>query len=195
MVEIYQFDKYEDYITSQMRNEELKHVTAGWDKVRAQDIATTKSVFPKAKSVLCIGCRDESEVTDFHKAGFTGQGIDLFTSSDHVEKLDMHKMGDRFSENEFDVAYMSHSLEHCHDPKVVFESLSKITKMGVWIVLPNTKKADPHDSCIFDFMKADGDFDLAHSELSKLTSRKFILEACNRRNARGREIIFAIKWI
>ncbi len=42
-----------------------KNLTVQRTNVRAQDIALLKEVFPNAKSVLCVGSREDSEVRDF----------------------------------------------------------------------------------------------------------------------------------
>lgn len=196
MVSLYKFDKYEDYIKSQKRNESMKQRTAvNWKHVRANDIQIIKTIFPEAKSVLCIGCRHESEVQDFIDSGFSALGIDLFTDSELVENLDMHKIGERFTEHEFDICYLSHSLEHAVDPQALFDGLAKISKYGFYVVLPDMKEPDEHDTCVFDFMKSGcQDFNLVGQELGQFMSRKFSLRGCGRRPARGLEIVFSVKW-
>jgi len=197
MANIYKHAKYEDYINSQMRNEGLTEGTkTTWKGARLEDIAVVKKVFPEAKSALCIGCRHEAEVQDFIDAGFDSKGIDLFTSSALVEKLDMHEMGDHFAPHQFDVCYMSHSLEHCMNPTKVFQALAKISRMGVSVVLPSTTTPDPHDTCVFDFMKTEvTDFGQVAQEIAQFTDRKFVIDGYGRRPARGLEIIFSIKWL
>lgn len=196
MAKLYKFENYNEYIKSQKRNETMMERTEkNWRGARLQDINNTKVLFPDAKSVVCVGCRHHSEIVDFESSGLSAEGFDLFASSEKVKVLDMHDMGDEYKENQFDVIYSSHSLEHCLDPKKVLTAFAKVSKIGCYVVLPQGKEADSHDSCCFDFMSNPSPTpDVIKKELSEFIDRDFEIVGLHRRGARGLEYIFGIKW-
>jgi ubiquinone/menaquinone biosynthesis C-methylase UbiE len=104
--------------------------------------------------MLCIGCRHDSEIVSFNKNGFSASGIDVAIETDLIKRMNAHDIKETFSENEFDVVYSSHSLEHMYDPKLVLEGIKKISKHGVFIVLPIQINGQPSHShpTMFDVM-------------------------------------------
>ena len=116
----------------------------------------------KARSILCIGARDDSEVLSFINAGFEAVGIDLFEETEYIKQIDAHEM----DFDEFDFIYASHILEHLYDPQVVMKKIRKISKYGVFVILPIHKQRKPSHPAHFDIMKnppdeyfPDSDFD------------------------------------
>jgi ubiquinone/menaquinone biosynthesis C-methylase UbiE len=110
----------------------------------------------KPKSILCIGCRCPSELEDFRKSGFKVVGIDILPSKDFLV-LDAHDIGEYFKENEFDIVYSSHSLEHMYNPTKVMSGIRKVASKGAFFVLPVcTKKNGPDIShpTILDIMSS-----------------------------------------
>lgn len=142
--------------------EEKRLTTKSKTKIRKKHINTIKKVFPKAKKILCIGCRHDAEVKDFIRNGYKAFGVDVANESKYIKRLDAHKLMSEFEEKSFDVVYASHSLEHMYDVKTVLENIRSIANIGVFIVLPQSgmrKGIDPgepsvnHPS-IFDVMDA-----------------------------------------
>lgn len=114
-----------------------------------------KKSFPVARKILCVGARDVSEVLAFRNAGYDAIGIDLYTdNADIVRVLDMHQLSDTFKENEFDVIFSCHSLEHSYDPEQVLKSFRRIAASGCFLVLPTSFVPDAKDPVVFDFMNA-----------------------------------------
>ncbi len=112
-----------------------------------------KKSFPVARKILCVGARDVSEVLAFRNAGYDAIGIDLYTdNADIVRVLDMHQLSDTFKENEFDVIFSCHSLEHAYDPEAVLRSFRNIATSGCFLILPTSSMPDSKDPVVFDFM-------------------------------------------
>jgi len=111
--------------------------------IRLKDIAILKKFVPNAKSVLCIGSREDSEVRDFISEGFDAIGTDILNKTKLIKKIDAHDLDKYFGENEFDIVFASHVLEHVLDAKKVMRNIRHIAKKGVFIVLPVTRKRGP----------------------------------------------------
>ena len=135
-------------------------------------------VFPKVNKVLCVGSRDQKEVLDFRKAGYDAIGIDLYSINENVVQiLDMHDIDTKFNENEFDVIFSCHSLEHAYDPKKVLMNFRKVATHGCFIVLPFQTLPNEKDPVIFNFMESkDYTHDLISSEFEELIEDKISLK-------------------
>jgi len=123
--------------------------------IRIIDISTIKIFFPNAKSVLCIGSRDDSEVKDFINNGFDAVGTDILDETKLIKKIDAYDLDKHFGENEFDIIFASHVLEHVLDIKKVMKNVRYIAKEGVFIVLPMTYGRGPtwKHPAVFEIMK------------------------------------------
>ena len=123
--------------------------------VRINDISLLKKIFLNAKSVLCVGSREDSEVRDFISGGFEAVGTDILDETKLIKKIDAHDLDKHFDENEFDVIFASHVLEHVLDAKKVMENIRCIAKEGVFIVLPITAWRKPtwKHPTVFEIMK------------------------------------------
>lgn len=123
---------------------------------RSEQISLIKKLMPDAKSVLCAGCRDDSEVLSFVKAGFEARGIDVNHETKLISKTSMEEMPDTIGEKSYDIVYSRHSLEHVAFPLVALESIRKVSKLGCFIIIPfeNKEPRQKHPS-IFDIMTAD----------------------------------------
>ena len=154
-----------------MHGESIKHSakakkdhTKGKEKIRERHIGLIKKN-PNIKKILCIGARDDSEVLSFINAGFDAIGIDVVQPSQYIIQLDAHKM--EYKENHFDFVYSAHTFEHFYDPVLVMKKVRKISKYGVFIVLPiarNPRGADPTNFDIMhntpeEYTIPDNDFD------------------------------------
>jgi SAM-dependent methyltransferase len=137
-MEIGNFDP-KDVISSQVEkhsSQKKKMWTIKRNKLRERDIDYIKKFFPNAKSILCVGARDDSEVKNFIKHGYNAIGIDIANESKFIKKIDIHKMDKYFKEDEFDLIYASHVLEHVYDFQKVFDNIKRIVKHGIIILLP-----------------------------------------------------------
>jgi SAM-dependent methyltransferase len=82
---------------------------------------------PREASVLCIGCRNTSELDYFRRKGFTNTvGIDLFSEDPSVLVMDMHNMN--FPDNRFDIIFSSHSLEHSYDEQRAVSEIVRVSR-------------------------------------------------------------------
>lgn len=139
----------------QHSNSLKKGLTIKRKNIRAKDIHLLKRFFPDAKSVLCVGSREDSEVKDFINAGFNAVGTDILDETKLIKKIDAHSLDEHFDENSFDVVFTSHSLEHMLDVKKVLKNIKSIAKEGVFIVLPMTPGHEPKwkHPTVFEIMK------------------------------------------
>lgn len=145
------------------------------EKIRKNQINHILKLIPSAKTVLCVGCRDDSEVIQFNKAGLNAVGIDIANESNYIKKLDAHKMLEEFEPNSFDIVFSSHSLEHMHDPYKVLSNIRKVATKGLFIALPlphatgEATIASINHPAIFDIMTED------IASLKDLKEHKFAL--------------------
>ncbi len=148
---IFKYENYDHYLRRQKEHEWTKDWTSG--KSYNGYIDAVKTAFPNAKKILCIGARDASEVMSFRKSGYDAIGIDLFTSEPDIVKIvDMQEMDNHFSENEFDIIFSCHSLEHAFDPIRVLKSIKRIASQGSFLILPNSYMPTGKDPIVYNFM-------------------------------------------
>lgn len=153
MYDKFKYESYEQYIAMQCKHNTTLFRTVNRSMCRMDDIITIKRVFPAAKSVLCVGARDKSEVIDFKNAGFHAEGIDVYSTSQEITIVDMHDMSSKFLHHNFDVAYMSHSLEHSYDPIKVLNEVKNVCALGCMIIVPVMIAPTMKDPVVFNFMK------------------------------------------
>jgi hypothetical protein len=127
----------------QIAHEAKKHsqsqkveITKSRKPFRKQDIEFMNDGLANIRSVLCVGCRDGSELIDFLDAGFFVTGIDVANESEYVQIMDAHEMDQHLNFRRYDVVYLSHALEHMHDPVKVMTNIRKLEPRGVFMVLP-----------------------------------------------------------
>jgi len=185
--------KFEDYLEYQKKVQSKRGRLTKERKNRVNHINLMRSAFPKAQKVLCVGSRHPSEVEGIEQAGFEVIGIDLFSNSEKIMVLDMHQVGEMWRKNRFDVAYMSHSLEHSYDPGVVLQGVRKTCRMGAFIVLPMLLAPSKKETVVFDFMTRDDPaVEIIEAELEPLTGSVKIpwVKPC----PILREIVFPLIW-
>lgn len=84
--------------------------------------------------ILCIGCRNTAEINYFKSQGANKViGIDLFSSSPDITIMDMHKM--TFPDNNFDIIYSAHSLEHSYDVGKVVREIIRVASPGALVAV------------------------------------------------------------
>lgn len=105
-------------------------------KWRIRRIQKIKELFPEAKKILCIGARNDVEVSTFIDYGYEAIGIDVCKSSELIKKIDAHELIKSFNFREFDVVYACHVLEHMHHTFDVMRQIRLVSTMGISLTLP-----------------------------------------------------------
>ncbi len=151
------------YQAKDNNSEKKRRKTAGRAPKRERYLITLKKHVPHIKTILSIGCRAVVELNDLAKGGYELTGIDIVPPENEGEYLliDAHTMDEHFEENQFDLIYAAHSMEHMHDATKVLRSIRKIAKYGCLLVLPAfmrgltaKKKPRMNHPTIFDIMLA-----------------------------------------
>ena len=137
---------YDGYITKQKTVGEKEGVS----ELRYSDESFTKTVSGMIKSafgvptgILSAGTRAAAEIEFLETVCDPGSrviGCDLVENTNSHENIiicDMHKLEDKFSENEFDIMYSAHVLEHSLNPRAHLSQVKKICRRGAAMVLPN----------------------------------------------------------
>lgn len=154
-MEQYKYENYEDYLDNQ-----IKRAKGSQRKTRKRVKDFTKNAqhfkqkYPELKSVLCIGCRDKSEIEAFKDEGYDAQGIDLF-DSEGIIKCDMSFIPDHpyFKFKKYDIVYMSHSLEHCMDLEGLRRGIQHLNPSLIYVECPLRDDIGAWDCSVWDFMK------------------------------------------
>jgi len=156
-LEIKKFDKKQDVIDYQKNlndDSNRRVLTTQRELRRVEDIIHLKHYFPTAKTVLCVGARDNSEVTTFIKYGYLAEGIDVCTESELITRMDVSDLTEDFGY--FDIVYCSHVLEHISDAEVALNKINKISNQGVFITLPIVDRPpDIEHPTVYEIMKHD----------------------------------------
>jgi len=145
----------ESILKKQRKKHSISEFTVKRSSIRINDISSLKNFFSNAKSVLCIGSREDSEVRDFINNGFNAVGIDILDETKLIKRIDAHDLDKHFGKNEFDIIFASHVLEHVLDAKKVMVNIRSVAKNGVFIVLPIVYGRKPlwKHPTIFEIMK------------------------------------------
>jgi hypothetical protein len=152
----FEFATHEDYLSHQIHRHRLsKERTA--NRPHKRYIDKVESQFSSVKKILCVGARDVSEVKAFINREYEAIGIDLFSADKNIIRLvDMHNIAQDFKENEFDLIFSCHSLEHSLYPDVVLQSFQKVSRIGAFIVLPFHAVPNSKDPVVLPFMELGG---------------------------------------
>jgi SAM-dependent methyltransferase len=104
---------------------------------------------------LCVGCRNGHELDHLAHAGFSDTvGIDLHSTDPRIRVMDMHDID--FADGAFDVVYASHCLEHALDPAQAASELSRVCKVGGWIVIEVPVRYGRRGADLWDFESPEG---------------------------------------
>jgi SAM-dependent methyltransferase len=126
--------EYQAYLDVQLRRTLSKRDNSLPARARRLIDKTAELIDLSRCSVLCVGCRNAAEIEYFRQKGAKSVvGIDLYSKSPDVLVMDMHAM--KFEDDQFDVVYSSHSLEHSLRPEVVIRELVRIARNGGIIVI------------------------------------------------------------
>lgn len=132
-------------------NQNRRNLTSKRELRRIEDIVHIKHIMPNAKSVLCIGARDDSEVMTFIKSGYDAQGIDVCTKTPLIDKMDVLMLDDT---KRWDVIYCSHVLEHIKDSVEALHLIRKISKGLIFVILPIVdREPDIEHPTVYDIMR------------------------------------------
>lgn len=100
--------------------------------------------------VLCVGCRNMAEITQFRRKGAKHVvGIDLYSSHPDIVVMDMHAM--QFSDNQFDLIYSSHSLEHSYDVRRVVREIVRVARSQAWVAIEVPIQYETRGADLVDF--------------------------------------------
>lgn len=136
------FESYRDYLNYQidkLNREYIKH----YDDGQRRAIEILFDGIDKKSKILDCGCGDGCGLKCFKDMGFNNvAGIDI--RRDWIETLqkqgyeyficDMHDLR-IFGDNEFDIIWASHVLEHAYDPEKVLAEWKRILKPSGAIIL------------------------------------------------------------
>lgn len=140
------------YQTELNNNFERRELTAKRELRRIEDIIHIKHIMPNAKNVLCIGARDDSEVMSFIKAGYDATGIDICTQTPLIRRMGVEKLHEE--EQEFDIIYCSHVLEHISFPVGALKAIRSIARGIIFVILPIVdREPDIEHPTIYDVMR------------------------------------------
>ena len=149
-----------EQIKSQREKHDDRHrrrMTRDRESSRRQKIALIKELLPDVHSILCVGCRDDSEVRSFIHAGYDARGIDVATGTGLITRMDAHELIDE-REDICDFIYCSGALEHMHDALLVLRGFKRIARVGAFIDLPTYEgpvEPDINHCSIFHVMEHD----------------------------------------
>jgi len=134
--------QFNDYVKIEAKKqskklEKTKLKIASRDK--EGELKNIKNIFYNTSSILCIGCRDDSEVIAFKKYFTLARGIDICNKTEEITKIPAENIDTIYKNNEFDLIYSSHSLEHMIYPSDVLKNIRKISKNGFYVILPYEK--------------------------------------------------------
>ncbi len=191
----YNYKSYKEYLDIQYKtNEPRIPWTIQKKKLRLKDIQIIKKRF-KGKRCVCLGCRHDIEVEDFEKNEFNAIGIDILPTNKQILG-DINKLEQYFTENEFDFAYSAHSLEHTYNPIHFLQSIRKLCREGLYLVVPIRDYPDVEEPIFFDFMHTRKITDV-YRELKTALGDFKILDHIIRDDPNlpsGAEMCFVIKW-
>jgi len=193
----YSYSNYQNYIDEQKQHQRTTERTVG--RERSCYIDKIRRNFPDAKRILCVGSRHPSEVQSFIEEKFDAIGIDLFSSDlSLIRILDMHKISEEFQENQFDLVFSCHSLEHSYDPGLVLRSFFKVSKMGAFIVLPISVNPTAKDPCVFDFMTHTNlkpEDSLIEKEIMEVSKIKLSIKESSYKPVESDGFWLSVQWI
>lgn len=137
---------YDGYITKQKTVGEKEGVS----ELRYGDEGFTKTVSGAIRSafgipagILSVGTRAAAEIEFLETVCDPGSrviGCDLVenvNSHENIMICDMHNLEEKFSENEFDIMYSAHALEHSLRPQAHLRQVKEICRRGAAMVLPD----------------------------------------------------------
>lgn len=154
---VFPYESYDEYLTVQREYSlQRRQITESRRGVTSRAATWLREQFPTLRSVICLGARHSSEVEAFHDAGFAAEGIDLHAAP-HITACDMSRLAQHphFFNRQFDIAFASHSLEHCLDFAGLYRSLRSLRVKVIYAECPILQKPDRRECRYYPFMTLD----------------------------------------
>jgi SAM-dependent methyltransferase len=105
--------------------------------------------------VLCVGCRNASELDYFAQRGARQvTGIDLYSTDSRIQVMDMHQM--TFADHTFDLVYSTHALEHAYDPGRVAAEIVRVLRPQGTVALEVPVQFEAHGADLVDYGSLEG---------------------------------------
>lgn len=148
---------YEKYVEFQKKKSlHTSRRTIGRERMFDQVSLMVKNTHPEAKTMLCVGCRDEFEPDFFEKEGFAAVGIDLHDKG-KVIACDMSKMHLHpvIGKKKFDIVIAVEVLEHCLDLAGFITGLNRVCGQGFYVTVPIREECSAWDCSVHGFMNPD----------------------------------------
>lgn len=160
MDHLYKDLSFDDYV--KLQREEAGEWEGGWaDQMVNAFLESTKDL-PKDAAILDVGCHLGRGLYELQRAGFTNAiGVELVPEKVEsarergltVHQADMHDLS-MFEDEQFDFAFMSHTIEHAMDPLLALQEVTRVSKAGL-IICPLDQHvhelgSDPHTSPFTD---------------------------------------------
>lgn len=119
-------------------------------------------------SILCVGCRDKSEIDFFAEKNYKTEGIDLIGGK-NIITCDMARipLSPYFKDKQYDAVVSIESMEHCLDLKGFIEGLNQICTKYFICYTPILKRIGNWDVAMHPFCKEEG-YDV---ELNKIFNK------------------------
>lgn len=148
---------YEDYLNIQFSRTRKKNTASllKRTKLLVDELLEVEGISPFRSKVLCIGCRNATEIEYFKSKGCVGTiGIDLYSIDHQVTVMDMHNL--LFHDNQFDIVYASHSLEHSYAIDRVVAEIIRVAKENAVIAVEVPIHYQVRGADLIDFGGAEG---------------------------------------
>jgi SAM-dependent methyltransferase len=147
--------EYTDYVDAQVKRTVLRHHRVNGNMPLLIDLLFQHAPVAVDASVLCIGSRKASEIDYFRSKGISKViGIDLVSTSPDILVMDMHAM--TFPDDQFDVIYSSHSLEHAYDDSKVVAEIVRVARPGAFVIVEVPLRFAKTAADRVDYGSADG---------------------------------------
>ena len=146
-------DVFRDHIAGQAKKHNLaikRNVTK--DHNRTEEIDLIRKYLGNVGSILCLGCRDDSEVLSFIDAGFQAKGVDICQNSSLITETTIETIDKHFATNEFDFMYSRKTLEHVLKPELCLKNIRRISRRGCYLILPEKPDCTRNHTTVFDIM-------------------------------------------
>ena len=147
-------DDYKEYLDLQLARSFSKKSNTLADRNREFIDIVAREIELQFCRVLCVGCRNSSELDYMKRKGAkSAHGIDLFSECQDIVVMDMHDM--KFPDNEFDLIFSAHSLEHAHSISKVVNEMLRVVKNNGYIAIEVPVKYQTRGADIVDFDNLD----------------------------------------
>lgn len=142
--------EYQNYLETQLNRTIKKRDQILPNRAKILIDKTAEFTALKQSDILCIGCRNTSEIDYFRQKGAKSViGIDLFSESPDVMVMDMHQL--TFEDNSFDLVYSSHSLEHSYNHKKVIHEIVRVLRPHGTVVVEVPVRFEARGADLIDF--------------------------------------------